>query len=246
MDETTTIESKELDEDAIRTLLSRYVNQIITHETAEFASFINILRPQPQWQEKLHLVVAFTVKKSRVNKRALLLKVRTVKSRNFTTVSWRKGKTRKPLTPAAQHKRDLISAMRQAVRFQINKWRRANLTKKRCALCDSVFQIEVDHEAPLFNEMTSVFLSDDRNRQLIPTEFDYSRKTCGRKFRTRDALFSKRWKAYHKQHAKLRWLCKPCNLARKKKSVHPARRLRLCEEEDDGAARSCSALAIKS
>lgn len=219
MNETSEIippETKELEEDDIRSLLSRYLNHIVTQENQEFPLFINILRPQTQWQEKLHHVVAFTVRKSRVNKRALLLKVRTVKATKFSTVSWRRAIHKKPRkSQCTDEKRNLISAMRQAVRFQINKWRRSNIHNKRCALCQSILQLEVDHETPLFSELTSTFLSTV-DPAFVPAEFAYSGKTCARKFRKQDALFSGKWKAFHKTNAKLRWLCKPCNLARKR------------------------------
>ena len=38
----------------------------------------------------------------------------------------------------------------------------------------------------------------------------------GRKFKKDDYLFKKRWQNYHQQNATLQWLCRKCNLSKKK------------------------------
>jgi hypothetical protein len=49
----------------------------------------------------------------------------------------------------------------------------------------------------------------------VPINFDFHYR-CGRKFKKDDYLFKKRWQIYHQQNATLQWLCRKCNLSKKK------------------------------
>ena len=131
----------------------------------------------------------------------------------WLTVSWRKG-SNKP----RKEKDPLQSAFRQAIYTQIKNWKSENYKNKECALCKDTDhlhkKLQVDHSDPLFITLTKQFLSLPVNRD-VPDTFGYHYR-CGRKFAEKDYKFKRRWQLYHKKHANLQWICKSCNLKKKK------------------------------
>ena len=88
----------------------------------------------------------------------------------------------------------------------------------KCEICNEVkSEMHVDHIIQ-FEELKEKFLKiciEDNIR--IPKEFseltDGSNRPC---FKSEDSEFSEKWYEYHEKNAKLRILCKNCNLTRSK------------------------------
>jgi len=206
-------ESIKAQEDRIRALLQKHVHRVIPRDHEAFVDLLEIMMAQPQWLDKLDTIHAFKITRSRLNK-ALILQVRVGTRTRYNTVSWRKGgtRTRKEQDP-------LQSAFRQAVYRQIMAWKKANAWGAHCAECEDTphlhKKLQADHKNPQFLEITQNFLAIPMNSNP-PTEFEFHYKTKGKKFRKQDNRYKIRWQNYHRKHAVLQWLCRDCNLKKKK------------------------------
>jgi len=205
-------ESIKAQEQKIRDLLQQHVHRIINREHDAFVDILEIMMAQDQWLDKLHTIQAFKVTRSKMNK-ALILQLKVDNFYGWLTVSWRKGSSKK-----RKEENPLNSAFRQAVHRQIMLWKKINLVGAECVECKDVqhrhLKLQADHKDPSFLQLTKDFLERPIN-QNPPTEFDYHRR-CGRKFKKIDNRFKQRWQNYHRQHCVLQWLCRKCNLSKKK------------------------------
>ena len=200
------------EENKIRELLQKHVHRIINRENDAFVDILEIMMGQEKWLDKLHTIRAFKITRSKLN-RALLLQVKVDNFSRFLTVSWRKGSSKK-----RKEENPLQSAFRQAVYRQIMLWKKLNNNMAECVICKdthhSYLKLQADHAEPSFLELTKKFLSFDINKD-IPKEFDYHYR-CGRKFKKKDNRFKIRWQNYHRKNMRLQWLCRSCNLKKKK------------------------------
>jgi hypothetical protein len=198
-------------EETIRNLLQQHVHRTINREHEAFVDILEIMMAHDQWLDKLDTIQAFKVTRSRLNK-ALILQVRVNNFARWLTVSWRKGSSKK-----RKEEDPLQSAFRQAIYRQIMLWKKT-FGPGECAECKDVqhahLKLHVDHKDPSFLQLTKDFLEKPINKE-IPTEFDYHYK-CGRKFKKKDNRFKQRWQNYHRKHAVLQWLCRKCNLSKKR------------------------------
>lgn len=198
-------------EDEIRTLLQKHIHTIISRENEAFVDILEIIMAQEKWLDKLDTIQSFRITRSRLNK-AIILQVKVNKFPNWLNVSWRNGcdKKRKEEDP-------LQSAFRQAIYKQISNWKKINYSNVICSICNDTnhlhLKLQVDHKNPSFIKLTKDFLDKPDNKN-IPVNFDYHK--CGRKFKKEDYLFKKRWQNYHNKFATLQWLCRKCNLTKKK------------------------------
>lgn len=196
----------------IRELLQRYVHRTIDRQHEAFVPMLEIMMTQPQWLDKLGSIQAFRVTRNRLNK-ALLLQVRVNSRTRYNTVSWRKGSSQKRKEPDP-----LQSAFRQSVHNQIKQWKNVNKSGV-CVECGDTNhlhkKLQVDHKEPQFIQLTQSFLALPINAHP-PTEFDFHYKTKGKKFKKEDNRFKQRWQNYHQKNAVLQWLCRSCNLKKKK------------------------------
>lgn len=200
------------EEKKIRDLLQKHVHRIINREHDAFVDILEIMMGQEKWLDKLETIKAFKITRSRLN-RSLILQVKVNNFSRFLTVSWRKGsgKKRKEEDP-------LQSAFRQAIYRQILLWKKINKNGAECVECKDThhmyLKLQADHKEPSFLQLTKDFLSLEINKD-VPTEFDYHYK-CGRKFKKLDNRFKIRWQNYHRKNMRLQWLCRSCNLKKKK------------------------------
>lgn len=107
--------------------------------------------------------------------------------------------------------KNLYAAMRDYIDPQIILFRKNNIMK--CEICNKTNDIHIDHII-MFKELTDLFLKDKTN---IPIDFDHNYYN-GCIFKDKDKEFANEWFKYHLKHAKLRPLCKCCNLTRRKKT----------------------------
>lgn len=197
-------------EQKIRELLQKNVHTIINREHEKFVDFLEIMMAQDQWLDKLETIKAFRITRSKLNK-ALLLQVMVNNFSRWLTVSWRKGSSQK-----RKEDNPLQSSFRYSIHRQILSWKKINYVGAECVECKDTphLKLQADHKDPSFIKLTKDFLEIPINKD-IPTDFDYHRK-CGRKFKKKDYLFNQRWQYYHKQYSVLQWLCRKCNLSKKK------------------------------
>lgn len=121
-------------------------------------------------------------------------------TKKYRVVSWvqccKKVSKKDPLT----------SAMRYAIRRQINQYKKLN-PNKVCVLCSSLVKIEVDHYPTPFCEIRNTFLLNN----AILEQFNYHPKRGNYMFRKQDKIYQRKWCLYHKQNATYRYLCSKCN-----------------------------------
>lgn len=108
--------------------------------------------------------------------------------------------------------KNLYGAMRDYIDPQIKLFRKNSIMK--CDICNKTNDIHIDHII-LFKELTDNFL---KNKINIPTDFDDNYYN-GAMFKDKDKEFANQWFKYHLENAKLRPLCKSCNLTRRKKNL---------------------------
>ena len=166
------------------------------------------MKNQVQWQNKTYKITSFRIVKSKINKRAIILQLKQQnRYRNWVTVSWVAG------CCDSKYKRDpLRSALRYAILYQIYKWKKDNSTPdlRSCQYCSSLSSLQVDHDSPSFKDMVKEFLIQIPTSMVVPSLFDFH--SAGRKFRQSELAFRNKWCNYHAKHARLQWLCGPCNL----------------------------------
>lgn len=104
---------------------------------------------------------------------------------------------------------DLQQCMRKAIKDYIGEFYADN--DKTCAKCKNAVadSYEVDHIVK-FRDLAKDFLVLQPELN-VPTIFKKDLKFGGYKFKKIDKKFSDEWFEYHKEHSKLRILCKPCN-----------------------------------
>ena len=103
-----------------------------------------------------------------------------------------------------------IAAMRQAIHPQTMSF---SSKKDHCELCgtnDKCDKYEVDHIND-FIDLVNDF--NTKNSVIIPDKFDRDEigiigQNC---FRKEDGILKTKWLEYHKEHAKLQYLCKTCH-----------------------------------
>ncbi len=97
-------------------------------------------------------------------------------------------------------------AMRQSIEGQIREFRAAH-PNTPCEFCHTYENRTVDH-IKKFRDLKDEFLNAHPNH---PTEFGKN-ELAQEIFRPEDAAFETAWQEYHRTHASLRILCKPCNM----------------------------------
>ena len=193
-----------------------------THSVLFNRVLVSILKPQPQWSERIQTIRSFRVVRGKKNRAfAMCLRVLSVTNR-WVTVSWRASilsefpRTKLQSCP-------IVCALRQSVRRQVCTFRRRSVNVQghlSCQLCsrsDGSTVYHVDHAEPTFSTLVTLFLSKEKNRSECPepSAIQYGRN--GRRvFSSSDRLFARRWCTFHQNHAMLRILCRTCNLGRKR------------------------------
>jgi hypothetical protein len=218
-------------------------------EDDDFKFCMNLLGHHPIWKNKKDQVEGFTIEINKLNRKPdknglkpLCMKLKTTWSKKWLLVSWRKcivKKTRKSkLSPTPKlsnenkseikenntqdkHKKELLGAMRYAIRRQISNFKKTHGLSKICSICgkgkpivNSQASLHVDHVIP-FSTLTNDFLLHCEKLQIgIPQQFHYNRLTGQPRFQRGDKSFACRWQRYHQLNAELQWLCKHCNLSK--------------------------------
>ncbi len=108
-------------------------------------------------------------------------------------------------------KDNLTIAMRNSILPQILEFRNNN--SLICELCKGIKNIEIDHFDPLFVDLKTTFLNNYKD--TLPVDFKQN-NSHSKVFIDSDIHFENEWNKYHRKNARLRVLCKKCNLSREK------------------------------
>jgi len=175
-----------------------------TEREEDFNAFMELFKDHPEYDTKLENVVDLCIIKNKRNSR--YFEINLIRADGTSEdISYRCCINSRPTNY------NINSALRYTIEPQVKTFRDSN--ELVCEFCKSVEDIQIDHIIT-FKDMTDVFL---KNRKDIPTLFD-DNDYNGCKFRLEDKIFMNEWYEYHQKNAKLRCLCRKCNLARNKKN----------------------------
>src|SRR5437868_7066037 len=185
----------------IKSWLLARVNKKITGN--DVTILVDLIKRHPSYDTWKHQVpIGFKIQQ----KKSLQLLVVFENMKKYRVVSWVaccSDKKRQVVDP-------LTSAMRHAIRRQINMFKSKNAIKQ-CVLCNTTKSIEVDHHPLPFCQIKSDFV----NNHTAPTAFNYHAKRCVYLFTAKDKPFKLAWQRYHNHHAQYRYLCSTCNKHKK-------------------------------
>lgn len=182
----------------IKIWLEQNVHRTYNKNNQEFYIMLNFLEKHPNYlnwknQEPEWFEITRSPKKKHIQ-----VYVKFTNLKNKRLVSWKSCETGKI------NKTDNLSyAMRNSISEQTQSYRQSHYIKK-CEICESYNNIEVDHYPKKFREIKSEFLELDFP---IPKTRFYKNKIifCN------NSTFEEMWKEYHNQNATYRYLCSTCN-----------------------------------
>ena len=174
-----------------------------TEREDDFNDFMELFKNHPEYDTKLKDVVDLCIIRNKRNFKYFEINlIRADGTRE--DISYRCCINSRPTNY------NINSALRYAIEPQIKAFR--NSSELVCEFCKSIEDIQIDHIIT-FKDLTDCFL---KNRKDIPTLFDDNDyNSC--KFKLEDKRFENEWYIYHQNNAKLRCLCRKCNLARNAK-----------------------------
>lgn len=198
----------DITEDGVRSWLEMHAHRTFYPNNDEFKIMLALLQRHPNYNNwKYQEITAFRITRS-VQKKAIQveIQVQLVKVKKWRLVSWKAcipGYSKKP----DDNMTKLNSAMRYAIRKQISIFRQNNPIKK-CAICNSYTNIEVDHDT---NHKSFKVIRDEfiEKHPDIPTNFRYAQYNY--RFQKPDEAYKRKWQAYHNRNAVYRYLCAHCN-----------------------------------
>lgn len=185
-----------------RQKLSTYKNRTLGEDEKKYLT--DLLSQQSIWKEKIDKCTDFKIVLKNGN---LYLYTRLSTCNSWILVSWRKSCQ----DVSTKNGNPLLMAMRHSIRYQIRKWKIENKTARQCVMCSSKTSLQADHHQLSFKQLSANFISSN---EVIPKEFGFCR--FGRTFKKEDVEFKKSWNKYHVTHANLQWLCKRCNVQKKR------------------------------
>ena len=194
--------------DKVKEWLQQYVHTTITKSQPEvFGEMYAILQLHPRYndwvsQRPEHFRITRSPKK-----KALQVYVKFENLKRERLVSW-VDCTDHYRPKVNEQENRLTQAMRSTVGWQIGQWRTFNNPRK-CALCDSWNNIEVDHHPKKFAEIKKEFL--ENLVKPAPEKFFWDSKNGRFHFEKADKEFQDQWDHFHLLQAKYRYLCSTCN-----------------------------------
>ena len=165
-------------------------------------------------KEKIKDVIDFRIVMNKLNKNAFELNI-IKDDGTIEDISWKMCISGKEKT----NKQQLQSAYRYSIDDQIYNYKQS-VSLTYCSLCHNVCNIlggaQIDHV--IHFEKLYIDFQNEINMEP-PIEFDDAPDGSNRHiFKMRDIDYDIAWQEYHKKNAKLRVLCRDCNLKREKYS----------------------------
>ena len=201
-------------------LESRVHRNIFPSNFEDFCILSQLLDRHPSktsWKNQVP--ISFKISRSTGNG-SLVMYVRFEGTNKYRIVSWvacGKGKLSKQQEPDNPDNK-LNSAMRYAIRLQINNYKKSHRTEI-CELCETGYRIEVDHYPIHFVNLKENFIKMKSEKgEYPPTEFKWHPKKGIFMFKDGtkandyyDKKWKQSWQRYHNTHATYRYLCSTCN-----------------------------------
>jgi hypothetical protein len=179
----------------------------------KYKILIKILERHPDFQSKSKNMCNIKIQRNKYNTGNETIIIR---DNGEIDIAWHNAITGKH----KPEKESLMSAMRSSIDPQIYEFR-TNCKIKCCELCGSVERLQVDHndtKKSAFDELAYNFVME--NNMEIPDNFgelnDGTHRYC---FLEKNSVFRDKWIKYHRLRARLRLLCRNCNLSRKKTKI---------------------------
>ena len=174
-----------------------------------YDELLDLLKRHPNYKTKTEYMINLAIRKGQLNKSSLAVWIIKSNNKPDEDISWAKNCIN---SKNNSKKFELNGALRSSVQEQIMSFK--NNTLHKCVKCN-INANHVDH-INHFESLTNIFLKKYENN-LIPSDFDDMADGSGRRcFKPTDRMFEKKWQTFHKDNAKLRILCKKCNLTRSK------------------------------
>ena len=174
-----------------------------------YDELLDLLKRHPNYKTKTEYMINLAIRKGKPNISSLAVWIIKSNNKPDEDISWAKN----CINSKNNSKQfELNSALRSSIQQQIMNYK--NSTSHKCVKCN----INADHVDHInhFELLTDMFLKK-YNKNLIPSDFDDMTDGSGRRcFKSKDNIFEKEWQEFHKNNAKLRILCKKCNLTRPK------------------------------
>lgn len=173
-------------------------------------TFLTLLcQRHPNKDTKLNNFNDFVIERNAMNRKAYALFVMDCNG-NKQDISWIQCISGKPKS----HKQELTSALRNAIQYQIDDFKKTIVNRRMCQNCRcSIQDIPHIHHAGIeFEDIAQQFLLSIDNLN-VPQEFDDEKKTNVRVFKPQDRLFMEQWQVFHQEHAHLQNVCQKCNLS---------------------------------
>ena len=181
----------------------------------KYIILIELLKRHPEFNSKSKNMSNIKIINNVLNKKTLETII--IKNHEEIDISWICAMTGKSKTS----KDKLMSAMRSSIGEQIYDFK-INCKNNSCELCDSVKEIQVDHnntKNSAFDELAYKFVKENKDIK-IPDNFgelnDGTHRKC---FLEKDYIFRDKWVEYHRQNAILRLLCHKCNISMPKTKI---------------------------
>jgi len=188
-----------------KTILNKGVcKSLIKERKQDYYELIELFKNHPDYPDKLHTVIDIKIEKNPRNKKYFIFYL-IRNDGNIDGISYRDCINKPNLN------KNINSALRDCINTQISDFRKS-LKEEKCVLCDNTKDIQIDHIV-LFRYLVDDFFT---NKTYIPNSFDDHPIYHYAIFKQKDKQFADEWCEYHLHNAKLRSLCKKCNLTRSK------------------------------
>jgi len=170
----------------------------------------NLCKRHPYQEKKLQNMVDFSIRNDALNRDAFAIDI--INNNETTTeISWRicvSGKNHKP-------EKLYYMALRDSISHQIETYR-IRADKTHCSMCNDCLIGKIHH---IDHENHFAQIVDEFNKLYnitIPTEYNKKPITFIRTFLFEDQWIGEKFYNFHLERAKLRIVCKNCNLTRNK------------------------------
>lgn len=181
--------------------LEARVHRTISHGSSDFEVMNELLKKHPDYNNWVNTDIEYFKITRSSGKKALQVYMKMQGISRPRLVSWTAcvtGKKRKV--------DNLNAAMRTAIASQISTYTSSHPIKK-CMICESYSNIEVDHYPKKFREIKKEFL--EQNTEEIPSLYFFRDKYVFSN--PQYSSFSENWYDFHFKQASYRYLCSTCN-----------------------------------
>jgi hypothetical protein len=202
-----------MDYDIAKEWLQQRAHRTISKDSQDFLIMENLLKNHPDYNKWINTDIEYFKITRAPKKKSLQVYMKMEGISRSRLVSWTAcvtGKKRKVNNLGQTfNKSDLSAAMRTTIGNQIHEFSNTHLVKK-CSLCNSYLNIEVDHYPKKFRDIKKEFLkiAEDKGEEIPSLYFLRSKWIFSEKI---GSTFAEDWYNFHLEQAEYRYLCSTCN-----------------------------------